>query len=259
MAWTVGDVARTTGVTVRTLHHYDAIGLLSPSDRSNANYRLYTYLDLERLQRILAYRGFGIELDKIAAILDDPDVDPIDHLRRQRQLLGDRRDELSRVITALEATMEARNLGIQLQPDELFAIFGEHDPTEYADDVAQRWGNTDAYHQSQSRAASYSRADWERIKAEADALRRRLADLQRDGYAPDSRQAMDLAEEHRGHVSRWFYDCSPAMHRALGEMYRADPRFAKTYEDLAVGLAQWVQDTWAANAARQERPRGGDT
>ncbi|CAN5836946.1 hypothetical protein BH23ACT10_BH23ACT10_23070 [soil metagenome] len=70
---------------------------------------------------------------------------------------------------------------------------------------------------------------------------------------------MDLAEEHRSHISRWFYDCSPEMHRALGEMYLADPRFTKTYEGLAVGLAKWVHDACAANAARQERPKGGDT
>jgi MerR family transcriptional regulator, thiopeptide resistance regulator len=252
MAWTVGEVARIAGVTVRALHHYDEIGLLSPSARSEAGYRLYGRSDLERLQRIRVYRGFGIALDKIAALLDDPDVDPVDHLRRQHELLSERREELSRLINALEQTMEARKLGIQLEPEELFEVFGDDDPTQYADEVEERWGDTDAYRESQRRAASYSKADWQRMQAEAQDHGRRLVAALQAGHAPVSPEAMDLAEEHRQHVSRWFYDCPPAMHRALGEMYVADPRFTKTYEDMAPGLATWVRDAWAANAARQE-------
>lgn len=84
----VGEVARLAGVTVRTLHHYDEIGLLRPTGRSAAGYRLYDRADLERLQQILCYRELGFELDKIAAILDDPDTDPVDHLRRQHEHLS---------------------------------------------------------------------------------------------------------------------------------------------------------------------------
>lgn len=254
VSWTVGELARSAGVTVRTLHHYDEIGLLSPSGRSASGYRLYDYRDLERLQRILVYRGVGMGLDKIAAILDDPGDDPVNHLRRHHELLRDRREELTRMITALEKTMEARKLGIQLGPEELFEVFGEHDPSRYADEVEGRWGDTDAYRESRRRASSYSKADWQRMKAEAEDHGRRLAEALRSGLAPDSAQAMDLAEEHRQHITRWFYDCPVATHRALGQMYLDDPRFAQTYEALAPGLAQWVHDAWAANAQRQEGP-----
>ena len=252
MSWTVSEVARLSGVTVRTLHHYDELGLLRPRGRTETGYRLYEQADLERLQRILAYRDLGIGLDKIAAILDDPNTDPIEHLRSQRELLLDRRAELDRMITALEKTMEARKLGIQLEPEELFEVFGQHDPTQYADEVAERWGDTDAYHESTRRASGYSKTDWQRMRIEAEDHGRRLVEVFQAGHAPDSGTAMDLAEEHRQHVTQWFYDCSPAMHQTLGEMYIADPRFTKTYEDMAPGLAEWVKDAWAANAARQE-------
>lgn len=251
MSWTVGEVARSAGVTVRTLHHYDDIGLLCPSGRSHAGYRLYDHHDLERLQRILVYRALGLELDKIAVILDDPDVDPTEHLRRQHRLLRDRRDELTRTIDALEKTMEARKLGIQLDPEEMFEVFGEHDPTLHAEEVEQRWSDTDAYRQSHQRASTYSKADWQRMTAELGDLNRRLVEALQSGHTPDGSQAMALAEEHRQHINRWFYDCSPTMHRALGEMYLADPRFTNTYEGLAAGLAQWVHDAWKANAAHQ--------
>lgn len=208
-------------------------------------YRLYEHADLDRLQRILAYRGLGIGLDKIAAILDDPDTDPIEHLRSQHELLLHRRAEVDRIITALEKTMEARKLGIQLEPEELFEVFGEHDPMQYAAEVEERWGDTDAFRESTRRASTYSKADWQLMKAEAEDHGRRLVEVFRAGHA-------DLAEEHRQHISRWFYDCSPAMHRTLGEMYVANPRFTNTYEDMAPGLAEWVKGAWFANAARQE-------
>ena len=80
----VGEVARLAGVSVRTLHHYDEVGLLRPSDRSAAGYRVYSDDDLARLQHILGYRELGLGLDAIAAILDDPELDPVEHLRHRR-------------------------------------------------------------------------------------------------------------------------------------------------------------------------------
>src|SRR3954468_16829309 len=86
----VGEVAALTGVTVRTLHHYDRIGLLSPSERTAAGYRRYTPSDLDRLHRVLVYRELGFPLEEVATLLDDPDADPAAHLRRQHRLLRER-------------------------------------------------------------------------------------------------------------------------------------------------------------------------
>ncbi len=250
MGFTVGQVARVAGVTVRTLHHYDDIGLLRPGSRTAAGYRHYTEEDLERLQRILAYRELGFELDTIAAILDDPDVDPIDHLRRQHAVLTERVGRLRAVIAALEKTMEARTMGISLTPEEMFEVFGDADPTEHAAEAEQRWGDTEAYRQSQRRTAGYTKADWLAMKEEAGAIEQRFAAALAAGAPAASDAAMDIAEEHRRHITRWFYDCSPAMHRGLGEMYVADPRFTAHYEQTAPGLAAFVRDAVIANADR---------
>ena len=128
----IGEVARLTGVTVRTLHHYDELGLLVPSGRTAAGYRRYAYADLVRLQQVLGYRSLGLSLEEIAAILDDPGVDAVDQLRRTHALLGVRIGELTRQLAAIEKTMEAHRMGIQLTPEEMFEVFGEHDPTEHA-------------------------------------------------------------------------------------------------------------------------------
>jgi hypothetical protein len=137
-----------------------------------------------------------------------------------------------------------------LTPEERREVFGDHDPHQYAEEAEQRWGGTEAFKQSQRRAASYSKQDWERIKAEAADVSTRFAGLMGAGATADSAAAMELAEEHRQHITRWFYDCSPEIHRGLGDMYVADPRFAANYESVAAGLSQFIRDAIHANAAR---------
>lgn len=242
MSYTVGEVARLAGVTVRTLHHYHEVGLLSPRGRTAAGYRLYADPDLERLQRILCYRELGFGLEDIAAILDDPRSDPIDHFRRQHALLTDQMDRLAVMVAAVTKTMEARKMGITLNPDEMFEVFGDEDPTQYAEEVEQRWGDTDAYRQSQRHNSSYGKDDWLRIKDEGAAAEQRLAAALAAGLPATSKEAMAAAEDHRLQIDKWFYDLSPDMHRNLGDMYLADPRFTKHYEDVAPGLAQYVRD-----------------
>jgi MerR family transcriptional regulator, thiopeptide resistance regulator len=250
MGYPVGEVARLSGVTVRTLHHYDEIGLLSPSGRTPAGYRQYDYADLERLQRILGYRELGLALDKIATILDDPGIDALEHLRTQHAALAERADRLQRQLAAIEKTMEAHQMGIRLNPEEMFEVFGDHDPTQYAEEADQRWGDTDAYRESHRRTSSYTKDDWLQLKAEAGQAEDRLLAAMQAGLPPTSPEAMDAAEAHRAQIDRWFYACGYDMHRGLADMYLADPRFAAHYDDRAAGLARYVHDAIHANADR---------
>jgi MerR family transcriptional regulator, thiopeptide resistance regulator len=256
----VGEVARLAGVTVRTLHHYDEIGLLRPHGRTAAGYRLYDETDLLRLQRVLAYRELGFSLEEVARLLPpggagggaaSPD-DELALLRRQRDQLAARIERLRTVLLAVETTMEARTMGIELTPQEILEVFGDDDPTQYADEAAERWGDTDAYKQSQARARSYGTADWARMKTEQEACTTAYADLFRAGAAPAGPQAMDAAESHRQLITRWFYDCDHTMHRGLADMYVGDPRFTAYYDAHAEGLAAWVRDAVHANADRAQ-------
>ncbi|TVL92156.1 MerR family transcriptional regulator [Streptomyces sp. SAJ15] len=247
MSYSVGQVAGYAGVTVRTLHHYDEIGLLRPSGRSRAGHRRYDDADLDRLQRILFYRELGFPLDEVAALLDDPDADPREHLRRQHELLTARIARLQEMAAAVEHAMEARAMGINLTPEEKFEVFGDHDPDQYAEEVEQRWGDTDAYRESQRRAAAYTKEDWLRIKREGEELVERLAALMASGAAPDSPAATDLAEEHRSQITRYHYECSYEMHGCLAEMYVADERFTAFYDATAPGLAAFLREAILAN------------
>ncbi len=197
-SYTVGQVANLAGVTVRTLHHYDEIGLLAPTDRTSGGYRSYGVTDLERLRRILFYRELGFGLDEIATILADPHADAAEHLRRQHRLLSERIERLQAMAAAIEKELEAHQMGISLSPEEQFEVFGtDKVGGEWADEAAQRWGDTSAYKQSQRRTSKYTKQDWVKLKAEADEGLRAFADALRSGTAADSPAAMDLAEAHR--------------------------------------------------------------
>jgi MerR family transcriptional regulator, thiopeptide resistance regulator len=250
VSYSVGKVADLAGVTVRTLHHYDEIGLLSPSGRSVAGYRIYEEPDLERLQQILFYRELGFALEDIATIVDDPRTDAVGHLRRQRELLTERIERLQKMVAAIDYEMEAREMDIKLTPEERLEVFGDFKPEEHAEEAEQRWGSTEAYRQSQRRVSNYTKEDWLKIKADHDEVVSNLAALFESGASPESEEAMAAAEAHRQHIGRWYYDCSYEIHRGLGEMYVSDERFRANYDVLAPGLSEFIRDAARANAER---------
>jgi DNA-binding transcriptional MerR regulator len=247
----VGTVARLAGVTVRTLHHYDEIGLLSPSGRTGAGYRRYNDADLERLQLIRYYRELGFPLEEIATILDDPRSDPAAHLRRQHELLTSRIRRLQEMVTAIEFAMEARRVGINLTPEERFEVFGDHDPERYAAEAEQRWGGSATYQESARRTQRYTKEDWLRNKTENREWGERLAALMEAGVPADSAEAMALAEEHRQLITRWFYECTYEIHCGLADMYVADPRFTAYFERIRPGTAAYLSEAIHANAVHR--------
>ncbi|MEM9453589.1 MAG: MerR family transcriptional regulator [Myxococcota bacterium] len=242
----VKEVARLSGVTVRTLHHYDAIGLLSPR-RTSAGYREYSEADLLRLQQILVHRELGLPLERIRAILADPTHDPRQVLLKQRARLRARVQQTNAMIRAVDAALRALQGEQIVNMKELFDGF---DPAEYEDEVKERWGHTKAYAQSTERTRGYSREDWARIKSETDELMQRIAAEVAAGTAPTDEAAMDLAEEHRLQIDRFFYSCSHQMHRNLGQMYMADSRFEQNLDKHGEGVAAFLSAAIEANGDR---------
>lgn len=246
---TVGEVARLLGLTVRTLHHYDRIGLCVPSERSFAGYRLYTADDLQRLQQVVVYRRLEVPLDTIAELLESGDT--ATHLARQREAVMARMEELTELIQAIDDTLEKTMNDQDMTAEDMKKLFGDGFEEAQAE-AWERWGDTDEWKESQRRTKSYRKDDWQRIKAEGDKIQAALADAFKAGMRPDDSRATELVEAHRQHISRWFYDCSKQMQVGLGEMYVSDPRFTAAYDETyaAPGLAEWVRDAIEVNAAR---------
>lgn len=260
MEYTVGEAARLGGVSVRTLHHYEAIGLLVPSARSGADYRLYDEAALDRLARILYYRELGFPLAEIGVLLGDGAVqdwadgaadgrvgDAAEHLDRQRKLLTERLARTAAMLAAIDRERTALTMGKPLTAAEKLEIFGpDYDPAWEAE-AEQRWGGSEAWRQSAERNRQRGKEDWQRLKDETADWNRRAAEAMVSGVSPSDPAAAALAEEHRAMIAQ-HYDCSYAMHRQLADMYVADPRFAKNYDDVAPGLAAWVRAAIHANA-----------
>lgn len=250
MAMTVSQVAKLTGVSIRTLHYYDEIGLLRPSGRSEAGYRLYAAAELNRLQQVLLFRELGFPLEEITRIITDPGFDVGAALRTQRQLLAEKVVRLQGLLAAVEQAILRTDKGEPMESQVVKEMFADFRPEDYEQEVEQRWGGSDAHRESRRRIAGYTQRDFVAIRSEIDKLLTELAALLEAGAAPTSAAAMDAAERHRQHIERWFYRCPKSLHRGLGELYVSDPRFTANIDRVRAGLAAYACAAFRANADR---------
>lgn len=250
MPYQIGEVAKLSGVSVRTLHHYDAISLLTPSMRTDAGYRLYIDSDIQRLRQILFFKALDFNLEAIASILDDPAFDFHTALIEQRKRIRRQSERVEKVLTLIDNLLAEHQEASPMTTttSSLFNVFNDFDPALYEEEVQQRWGDTDAYRESTRRAKHYSEADWQKIKAEGNEIISRLAELLAQGFSPQDEQSVGAVESYRLHIGRWFYPCSREMHAQLGKMYVSDNRFTTNFDKVRSGLAQFICDATAANA-----------
>lgn len=244
---TVGAVAALVGVSVRTLHHWDRIGLAPPSRRTWSEHRVYDDDDVARIHRVLVYRELGFPLAEIRVLLDDPAVDEAAHLARQRELLLDRIAHLQEMVSAVDRLKEANAVNTPLTPEDRAEIFGTEWQESWQTEAEERWGGTPQWAQSQQRSASMSKEDWRRVKAGTDTLNADLAAAARAGLDPAAPDAAALVARHRASISA-FYDCTRSMQVLLARMYRQDPRFSETYESIEPGLTEWIVAAVEADA-----------
>lgn len=241
----VKQVAAFSGLTVRTLHHYDAIGLLTPQRSAKGGYRRYSDADVLLLQQILVYRRLGFPLELIAKLVHDPQFDRQKALSEQRDKLAAQLAQTHSMLRAVDAALDAHRTNTMPKPEILFDGF---DPSHYEEEARERWGDTDAYQQSARRTRGYSDADWAEIKAASDDLLRRICACMQGGAPAHSPAAVALAEEHRLQIDRYYYPCSRAMHRNLAQLYTDDERFTANLDRFGDGTAAFLAASIVANA-----------
>ncbi len=248
----VSQLSRIAGVSVRALHHYDELGLLTPSGRTEAGYRLYTDDDLLRLQQILIQRELGFPLEAIRQWLDDPAFDRRAALRQQREEIR-RRAELARsMLTSIDRAL-AMLEGAEPSPGEEVdqaSLFDGFDPAKYEVEAEERWGHTEAFEIWRTRSRQYTERVWQAIKQEQSAVYVAVLEVQRSGSAPDDIAAMEVAERHRLFIDQWFSPCSHAMHEGLASLYEGDRRFAANIDLHGSGLTPFLVAAIRANAQR---------
>ena len=250
IAMTVGEVSTLLGVSVRALHHWDESGLVHPSQRSAAGYRLYSEADIMRIQQVLVYRQTGMSLADIKAVLDEPGADALTHLRRQRELVQGQISHLQQMLSSIDMVMDIQQSGASISVAEMAEIWGTDWDPVYVEEARARWGDTPEWAESYQRKARMSRADWERAHEETVALESALAEAMRNGVEPGSPEANALARWHRKDFNRWF-EVSTSKQVLIARGYVADERYARYYDKRAPGLAAWLKDVIDA-CARSE-------
>ncbi|WP_197320997.1 MerR family transcriptional regulator [Saccharomonospora sp. NB11] len=245
---TVGEVSAHLGVTVRALHHWDDIGLVRPSVRTTAGYRLYTAGDLERLHRVVVYRELGLGLEAIRSVLDGGDTDVPTALRAQQAQVTERIERLRQLSVGLERMIEAHERGLLLTAEQQAAVFGSDWNPDWPAEAREKYGDTAQWRQYAERAATRTPEQWQDVVDTVTELDRALADAMDAGVEPGSPEANDLVERHRTVFSSSYFTLTRQMQVCLGRMYEADPRFTAHYDTVRPGLAGWLRRSIDANA-----------
>lgn len=235
---TVKEIAELTGISVRTLHYYDSIGLLKPAKVTEAGYRFYNNASLQRLQAILLFRQLRFPLKEIREILDSPGFDPHQALEHQIHMLELQREHLDKLI---DHARQIQKTGVMIMN---FAAFDNSKLEQYAAEAKDRWGSTEAYQEYEGKTKKSNRESMNAAGAEMMTIFARMGEIRSDDPASPAAQA--LVAELQQFITDHYYTCTREILRGLGEMYTADERFAKNIDNAGgEGTA-----TFAAEAIR---------
>ncbi len=241
----INEVAKCTGVTVRTLHYYDQIGLLKPDAVTENGYRVYSAGNLGQLQQILFFRELGFPLGEIRGIMAQPGYDRTEALKNHRSLLQKKRTRLNGLIALLDNILDENNKEGPIMDFEAFDTTEiERLKTQYAEEVKARWGHTPAYAGSERRTQAYDGPQWAAVTEAGEAILQAFAD--RRGSAPDSPEAQALVGRWRAHITANFYQCTGEILAGLGEMYTCDQRFRQSIDRRGKGTAAFMSSAIAA-------------
>ncbi len=237
-AYTVKQLAKMAGVSVRTLHYYDQIGLLKPSARSHSGYRQYGKPELLRLQQILFFKELDFPLNKIRGILDDPEFDTVTALQNHRLLLQKQSERTALLLETIDKTIQRLAEDSMMMTDaELYEGFTKEQIERYEREVAEKF-NPQRVQESKRRIGKMSKAQWQGVKAEGDAVTQLIADLA--DRAPEDPEVQTLIARHHAWIEN-FYPASADVYRGLGQMYAEHEEFKASYEKFRPGLADFMK------------------
>lgn len=245
MAMRVKEVADLVGISVRTLHHYDEIGLLIPEEATVSGYRLYSNDNLETLQQILFFKELGFPLKKIKEIIRSPSFDRQEALRLHRKMLLEKRRQLDQMILTIDKTLQHTKGEIEMTNKEKFEGFDfSHNP--YEQEARERWGD-DAVNKGNDKVADMSKDEQQAMANEMEAIYNELAAL---------RHGSPRSEEAQAAIKKWYHFLNNSVgqpfsldaFKCLGQMYVDDERFTKNIDQFGEGLATFLHDAMAVFA-----------
>ena len=237
--YTVRQLARLAGVSIKTLHHYDRIGLLKPKRRSEKNYRYYGRTELLLLQQILFYRELGFPLAQIREIISQEDFDILKALESHQEVLLQQMDHLQELVLTLKKTIAfMKKKEEKLNPEDLYKGFQVSEREAIREEVAERWG-ADQLRAVEERLLALTKKEWADQQEEGEAVNHLLADLME--LPPDHELVQKAIAKHHDYLNN-FYEVLPDRYLGLGKMYTEDDRFRAYYDQYAEGLADFLYE-----------------
>jgi len=240
MKYTVSKLAKIAGISVRTLHFYDEVGILKPIRSSKNGYRYYTDKELNLLQQILFFRELEFSLGQIKEILNSKSYKERDALLEQRKLLEIKKERLDKLIATINRSLDLPREKIDKEPEVLYDSFSKEKYESYKREARERWGQTDAYKQSVERTKNWTKKDYKAVEQKGKEIVLKIVENREKGVT--SPEVQEQIEKHFQQI-QIFYDCSYQMYSQLGQMYVDDPRFYAHYEKFSPGLAVFMRDS----------------
>jgi len=238
------EVASFAGISIRTLHHYDAIGLLKPAHVGDNGYRLYSDEDLTRLQQVLFFKELDFPLQRIREILDNPGFDRKEALHAHRDLLRQKKHRLEQILESVDRSIQSLEGGEAMSKKEMFEPFDmskiEEHQKRYEQEVKEKYGGTKAYEESQRKTASYKEEDWRRAQSEMEDIYGAIVAAMDNG--PGDEEVQRQVGRFHQFITESYYDCTPEIFRGLGDMYVSDERFTANIDKYKEGLASFLRD-----------------
>ena len=230
----IKEFAQFTGVSVRTLHYYDEIGLLVPAYvEKSTGYRYYDEACLIRMQEILFYRELDFSLKDIGDILSSPNYDKSNALKEQKQLLILKKERLERLIGAIDDAMKGENV---------MKAFDNSQFEKYKAEAKEKWGKTDAYKEHSEKTKDYSKDKWNNLADDMNEIMAEFAVCMKNGNEADSDAAQELVKTLQNHITENYYNCTNPILSGLGMMYVGDERFKNNIDKHGDGTAQFICD-----------------
>ncbi|MCD6065361.1 MAG: mta [Bacteroidetes bacterium] len=235
--FSVNRLAKLAGVSVRTLHHYDEIGLLKPAIRAESKYRYYGKEELLRLQQILLYKEMDFTLAQIAEILDDPDFDLLKALGEHRKQLQRKKQRMAALLQTVDKTIVQLKTK-KMNYEEMYKGFGKEKFEAYTKEAKERWGE-ETINQSHKKILAMDKKDWEALKQRGEDINKALTAAM--DLKPEDAGVQELIRQHYEMMGCHF-DVTKEIYRGLGSMYVEDERFTAYYEKYRPGLAAFLRD-----------------
>lgn len=237
--FSVKGLAKLAGVSVRTLHHYDKIGLLQPAVRTDANYRYYSEKELLRLQQIMLYKELDFSLSQIAEILDDPEFDILNAMQEHKAALQKRKERIGQLLQTIDSTIDQlKNKNEKMDYNEMYKGFSKEQAEAWQQEAAERWG-ADRVATANQKAMAMTKGEWATLQQKGDEINKALAAAME--LQPADKKVQELIDAHYEMMGKYF-DVTPKIYQCMGDMYVNDERFTAYYDQYRKGLALFLRD-----------------